>query len=415
MTNLMTPIMRFMTEVFAPKVNKVVKNAWISAIQDSIMAALPLVFVGSLITIVSLLENIWSQLPDLSMISNFSFGMYALIVAFLIPYYLMEKKGYPSQKLISGSTSLVLFMMLLFPTITADGNATFILSRFGATGMFLSMITGLFVGLVMSVAVKYSFFDEDTPIPDFVVGWFNHLLPITFILFCGWLITFQFRLDFFDIVLVLFTPLASIIQTYPGFVLSVFIPVFLYTFGISSWVMMPVIDPVYMSALAANAAAVSSGSQAVNIATTETCYSVAAIGGLGATLSLSVMMLFLSKSAQLKAVGKAVMIPSLFNINEPLVFGAPIAFNPYLMVPMWLNGIIIPSIVYGVMKIGLVTIPSSTFLLWYMPYPVASYLATQDGRAIVLCILLFIVSWLVFLPFFKAYDNTLLKKEAQGL
>ena len=113
----------------------------------------------------------------------------------------------------------------------------------------------------------------------------------------------------------------------------------------------------------------------------------------------------------LKAVGKAVMIPSLFNINEPLVFGAPIAFNPYLMVPMWLNGLLIPTIVYGVMKIGLVTIPSRTFLLWYMPYPVASFLATQDGRAIILCILLFIVSWLVFLPFFKAYDNALLKKE----
>src|SRR5574337_244779 len=343
MHNLMNKTMRFMTESFAPKVNKVVNNPWVSAIQDAIMAALPLVFVGSLITMFALLKTIISSIPDL----------------------LMEKKGFGSQKIISGASSLVLFMMLLFPTITADGKATFILSRFGATGMFLSMITGLFVGLVMSIAAKYSFFDEDTPIPDFVVGWFNNLLPITFILFCGWLITFQFRLDFFDIVLVLFTPLASILQTYPGFVLSVFIPVFLYTFGISSWVMMPVIDPVYMSALAANAAAVASGSQAVNIATTETCYSVAAIGGLGATLSLSVMMLILSKSAQLKAVGKAVMIPSLFNINEPLVFGAPIAFNPYLMVPMWLNGLLIPTIVYGVMKIGLVTIPSSTFLLWY--------------------------------------------------
>lgn len=412
---MMKKMMRFMTDSFAPKVNKVVNNPWISAIQDAIMTALPLVFVGSIITMFALLKNIFSSIPDLSMISDFSFGMYGLVVAFLIPYFLMEKKGYGSQKIISGAVSLVLFMMLLFPTITTVGKATFILARFGATGMFLSMINGLFVGLVMSITVKYSFFDEDTPIPDFVVSWFNNLLPITFILFCGWLITFQFRLDFFDIVLVMFTPLASIIQTYPGFVLSVFIPVFLYTFGISSWVMMPVIDPVYMSALAANAAAVAIGNQAVNIATTETCYLVAAIGGLGATLSLSVMMMILSKSAQLKAVGKAVMIPSLFNINEPLVFGAPIAFNPYLMVPMWLNGMLIPSIVYGVMKIGLVNIPSRTFLLWYMPYPVASYLATQDGRAIILCILLFIVSWLVFLPFFKAYDNELLRKERQAI
>ena len=117
----MDKIMNFMTNSFAPKVNKVVKNPWISAIQDSIMVALPLVFVGSLVTVVSLLKNIFSGMPDFSMISNFSFGMYALVVAFLIPYYLMEKKGYGGQKLISGAASLVLFMMLLFPTMTADG------------------------------------------------------------------------------------------------------------------------------------------------------------------------------------------------------------------------------------------------------------------------------------------------------
>ena len=38
----MDKIMNFMTNSFAPKVNKVVKNPWISSIQDSIMIALPL-------------------------------------------------------------------------------------------------------------------------------------------------------------------------------------------------------------------------------------------------------------------------------------------------------------------------------------------------------------------------------------
>lgn len=60
----MDKIMNFMTNSFAPKVNKVVKNPWISAIQDSIMVALPLVFVGSLVTVVSLLKNIFSGMPD---------------------------------------------------------------------------------------------------------------------------------------------------------------------------------------------------------------------------------------------------------------------------------------------------------------------------------------------------------------
>lgn len=407
----MNKIMDFMTNTFAPKVNKVVKNPWVSAIQDSIMAALPLVFVGSLVTVVSLLQNVFKGMPDFSMISTFSFGMFGLVVAFLIPYYLMEKKGHSGQKLISGATALVLFMMLIFPTITAEGEITFILSRFGATGMFLSIITGLFVAFVMNLAAQKSFFDEDTPIPDFVVGWFNSLLPITIVLLIGWLITVQFNIDFFDVVILVFSPLAKIVQSYPGFVLSVFIPIFLYTFGISGWVMMPAIYPVYMAGLAANAEAVAAGGQAVNIATQETCYAFSSMGGVGTTLALSVMMFLLSKSAQLKAIGRAVIVPSIFNINEPLVFGAPIAFNPYLMVPMWINGLLVPSIAYAAMYFGFVNVPSQTFLLWYMPYPITSYLATQDWRAIIVCILIFIVTWLVFLPFFKAYDNSLIKQE----
>lgn len=409
----MNKIMNFMTNTFAPKVNKIVKNPWISAIQDSIMTALPLVFVGSLVTVISLLNNLIPSLPDFSMISTFSFGMFGLVVAFMIPYYLMEKKGHSSQKLISGATALVLFLMLLFPTISTEGNIVFMLSRFGATGMFLAIITGLFVSFIMNFAVKKSFFGEDTPIPDFVVGWFNSLLPITVILLVGWVITFQLTVDFFDVVILIFSPLAAIVNTYPGFVLSVFLPVFLYTFGISGWVMMPVIYPVYMTNLASNAQAVSQGGQAVNIATQETCYAFSSMGGVGATLSLSVMMLFLSRSAQLKAIGKAVIIPSIFNINEPLVFGAPIAFNPYLMVPMWINSILIPTIAYIAMSLGFVNVPSQSFLLWYMPYPFTSYLATQDWRAIILCILIFIITWIVFIPFFKAYDNSLVKQEAE--
>lgn len=88
----MDKIMNFMTNSFAPKVNKVVKNPWISAIQDSIMVALPLVFVGSLVTVVSLLKNIFSGMPDFSMISNFSFWDVCVSSGLLIPYYLMEKK-----------------------------------------------------------------------------------------------------------------------------------------------------------------------------------------------------------------------------------------------------------------------------------------------------------------------------------
>lgn len=410
---MMNKLMNFMNTKFAPQVNSIVGNSWVSAIQSSMLTGLPLVFVGSLITMISILNNFFDWMPDLSLISTFSFGMFGLIVAFFLPYFVMENKGHSNNKLISGATSVVLYILLLFPEITDDGLITFTLSRFGIEGMLVALVTGLFVAVIMNFMASKSFFDEDSAIPDFVISWFDNLLPITFILFVGWLFTIQLEMDLFQVIQAIFQPIAGIVSTYPGFVLSVFIPVFLYSFGISAWAVFPVFYPMYMANLADNMDAVASGGIAANVATQETLYALISIGGVGTTLALAIMMAFISRSQQLKAIGKAVVVPSIFNINEPLVFGAPIAFNPYLMIPLWINGLLVPSIVYAIMSWGWVNIPSATYLLWYMPYPFASYFATQDWRAIIWCIVIFIITWAVFYPFFKIYDNSLLKKEKE--
>ena len=62
-------------------------------------------------------------------------------------------------------------------------------------------------------------------------------------------------------------------------------------------------------------------------------------GGTGNTLALCVMGLF-SKSEQLKAVSKAAIVPGLFNINEPVIFGYPIMYNPIMCIPFILNPVI---------------------------------------------------------------------------
>ncbi|MBC1435570.1 PTS sugar transporter subunit IIC [Listeria rocourtiae] len=409
----MDKMMNFMTNSFTPVANKITKNPWVAAIQEAVMTILPLILVGSLVTILSLLETLISNMPDLSLINTFTFGLIGLFVAFLVPYFVMEKKGYGNKKVITGATSLALYLMLISPVIMEDDKITFILSRFGATGMFLSLVVGLFVAAVMNLFSKKSFFSEDSVIPDFVVTWFDSLIPITLLMFIGWLISVPLNIDFFVVILKIFSPLSSIVQSYPGYVLSIFIPVFLYTFGISGWVMMPVIYPVYLSGLAENARLVAEGKAATNVAVMETAYAFTSMGGIGTTLSLAIIMLFLSKSYRLKAIGRATIVPSLFNINEPLMFGGPVVFNPFLMIPMWLTTIVVSSLTYVVLKLGLVAIPAKTFMLWYIPYPISSYLATQDWRSIILAIVIFAVSYLIYLPFFKAYDMQELQNEQQ--
>lgn len=409
---MMNTLMQFMTNRFSPIANKISKNSWVSSIQDAIMTILPLILVGSIVTVLSLLKNMFPEMPDLSMINSFSFGVVSLGIAYLIPYNILDKKGYESKKLIAGVTGVALFLIFIEPVMAADGTITFIQSRFGAEGMFVSITAGLITGLVMYLFSKHSFFSDSTAIPDFVVVWFDSLLPITLLLLFGWGMNAT-GVDLFELVFHLFQPLGSILNTFTGFVLFEFSKCFLFSFGISPWILTPISYPILLASITANAELVASGQAASFIASNETNYAFLALGGLGSTITLVIMMLLFSKSQRLKAIGKATLIPSIFNINEPVVFGAPIVLNPYLMVPFWLNALILPAVTYFVLSIGLINIPSQTFLLWYMPIPFSTYMATQDFRAIFLLGLNLVLSFMIYYPFFKLYDTQECKEEAK--
>ncbi len=89
-----------------------------------------------------------------------------------------------------------------------------------------------------------------------------------------------------------------------------------------------------MMAISENITAVANGMAAMNITTSEIVFTAALItmGGVGATLPLNVLMLR-SKSSKMKTIGRICIAPSLFNINEPLMFSVPVVFNPLLMLP----------------------------------------------------------------------------------
>lgn len=411
----------FMNNKFAPIANKISKNIIVSSIQDGIMTILPLILVGSIVTVVSLLNELFPNLVNLSKVSDYSFGMVAIGLAFLIPYNIMEKSKIGDKKLLTAVTSAALFMMLIAPLTVDEGyngktGLLFAKERFGATGLLIAMIVGIVVGLVMRQCSKLSFFKKDSGMPDFIIVWFDSLIPIMALLFLGILLTDILKVDVYELILTLFTPLTGILQSFWGYVLLIFIQTFLYSFGISPWLLTPITYPIFMRALSENAAAIAAGGTASNIALSETTYALVSIGGTGATLSLVALMLVAAKSIKLKAIGKATIVPSLFNINEPVIFGAPIVFNPYLMVGMWVNGIVVSAVAYLSMLVGFVNIPSNPYLLWYVPYPISSFLATGgDWRAVVVCLISFGLSLAIWYPFFKMYDGQLVLEEAAEL
>lgn len=399
--------MGWMKNSFAPKMNSLTKNVWVSSVQESIMALLPFIMVGSLSSLVNVFKNWFHWIPDISLINSFTFGLLSIFIAFLIPYKVMTKLKIPKLLIPSSLTSLSLYLMLVMPTFEAT-NIKFVTEKLGAGGMLVSLVVSLFVSYFMYKFANFSFFKQDTAMPDIVVDWLNSMLPIFILLLFG-LICYVNHFDIYKVITAVFYPITKMGQTLPGIVICSFLVCFLFSFGIS-WVMYPIMWPIWMQGIAANAQLAANGQVPTNLNIMEFFHGFLYLGGQGATLMLVLMFCF-SHSKKLKAIGRLTIVPSIFNINEPVMFGAPVVWNPILMVPYWMCGIILPIVGYCGFKFGLVNVPTSPFQVWYMPAGLYGYFATNDARAFILTGIILIVSFIIYFPFFKVYESQEVKKE----
>jgi PTS system cellobiose-specific IIC component len=404
--------MNWMMTKFAPTMQKVIANPWVAAIADAWTRALPIILTGSLIFFYNVFRSYIPALPNLDPIKDFSFGFLSLFLVFIVPFNLMEKKGMAKYAVIAGFLGIAVYCLVLNPVIDENWFLYINYSYFGPTGSFACLVIGEFVACVFYNWTKHNFL-EDSALPDFVVGWINNIVPIVLALGITMVVTQILHIDVISIIDNLFSPIAALGGTYIGFVLLITIPTILYSLGISSWAFGAVSNPIYFANIAANIAAVEAGQKATLIATSEATFTAALItlGGMGCTLPLVVMALLRGKSKKMKTMGRVCIAPSIFNINEPVVYGFPITFNPTLMVPMWLCSVIGATIEYAVMKFGLLNIPSKMIQVGQVPAPISTVMITEDMRGILWWAVLFVVYWLIYAPFFKTYDRQCLAEE----
>ena len=424
----MNKLIDWLQTSFSPKMNRIVQNPWILTIKNSVLQALPLIFLGSIFSLLTIPQNYFEWWPNFWTPYGWTFGIVSLIVAFLIPYNLLILKEHKRSAVNAGIAGVILFLISLNPQFVADqaamiaaGESTWFrisnIGGFGAGGMFLAIVAGLISAAVLNKFADFSFFKEDSVIPDFVKDWFNSMLPIGIVTVFGWILTDPkfLNLNLYQLVVSCFMPLQSIVNTPVGLVIAMFLFCFLYSMGISTWVLTPVFTPILLANAEANGVLAAAGSAtASNLAVFTDAFVYSGyiwIGGIGCTLSLGLLMAFSAKSNQLKALGRACLVPAIFNINEPCVFGV-VAWNPIMMIPMWLQGIVLPLVAYVFTKvIPLGAIPSMLFNMWYCPFPIATFLTCGTAGSIVLMFIIFVVSGLIWMPFFKTYDKQLVDAE----
>ena len=173
----------------------------------------------------------------------------------------------------------------------------------------------------------------------------------------------------------------------------------------------PAVTAIYIANIEANLQIATAGGHATNILTHPTSYFVATLGGTGATLMFCAMCAFIAKSKQLKAVGRASIIPVCFAVNEPILFGAPIVLNPVLFVPF----IAAPIANVWIFKFFVDNLGMNSFLYilpWTTPAPIGLVIGTGFAKlAFILAPLLLVVDAVMYYPFFRVYDKQLVARE----
>lgn len=418
-----------------PIANKLQRNKYISAMQQTFMTLIPIMMIGSICIIIGtpirdytlmaetdamygffkswalFLENYGEPITILSWTCLYSLGLW---VSFTISYNL--SRIYKIKSLIVPILSLSCFLVLC---TTLTGDQGFDSAYWGGEGLFAALVIGIVVTEAYRFLTNKKFGQINLPdtVPPVLKNSIGSLFPVILISAISTILCIVIRvttgLIFPQIILGLFSPIVAAVDNIFGMVFSSVLTQIVWWFGIHNSAVTSLLDPLTSANYIANAAAYSAGTLPANlphIFTDMFWWNFMVIGGSGATFGLLLLMLK-SKSKQIRTIGKLSLVPGLFGINEPIIFGLPIVLNPIFIIP-WvsaqtLNGII----TWFCMDFGLV---NKTFIdpSWNMPPIISHFLSTLDWRAAVLGIVLIIIDLLIYLPFLKVFEKQKLLEEA---
>ncbi len=404
---------------------KIGSNKVLSAISGGMMACMSVILVGAFFQIFAIIPTTlkWctadSAFYKFCMTPyNMTMGLISVVIAFTAAYSYAKSLG--MKTMVNGINSMLLFLMVAAPATTvtlAGGKTTFTgldTSALGGVGLFTALIVA-----ILSVRITYFFEKRNIIIkmpdvvPQFLQDSFSSLIPLVAnVLIWHGLNTLV--VSAFSVTLpmaisnILAMPLGALTSV-PGIILCLFIATFLWSFGIhGSMVVFTALMPALIQYVTSNGALVAAGKPAV-FAPIAIWSAIACCGGTGNTLSLAVMGLR-SKSEQIKAISKVALVPGIFNINEPVAFGLPIMYNPILAIPYILNTLIIALLMWGGYAIGFFK-PNYVLIMSAMPIGVGEFLGSMAWQNILIPVIAFIVSFIIYRPFFKVYEKQLVVKE----
>ena len=362
-------------------------------------------------------------------INNGTMNVLSLLIVVLVSYSLAVTRKAPNPII----AVVVAFscMIILMPTtldivptgaedaVTVSGVVPYSLTNAG--GMFVAIFTGLFA---TELFVKLSNIDRlkielGPGVPGAVTASFNSLISVMLTLLTFGLVSYLLvTITGFEvseiITMLIQAPLVGLTTSLPGFLVLCGMTNLLFFFGIhAGGIINPILEPPLLVAMQQNTEAFAAGLDIPNIIVLPFRDLYGHIGGTGSTIALLLLIFLVSRVSAHKTFAKMVVPVGIFNINEPVVFGFPILFNPFMIIPFVFGPLVLFCIAYFATWAGLVS-RIVAYVPWSVPPFINAWMGSGgDIRNVILQVILVIVQMAIYFPFLKLYERSLGQNAAE--
>lgn len=418
--------------IFMPLAEKIGKNKYLISIRDGFLLTTPLLIIGSFFLLIANFPiNNWTEFwarffgenwtAYMAKPTSATFDIMAMLAVVGIAYSFSRELNVDK---LSGAAVAVVSWFILMPYKVTDGSVTLNgipLDWVGSKGIFIGIITAFVSVHIYAWVIKKGWIIKmPKGVPPAVTQSFAALVPSAVVLGVFFLVNSLLALTPYDnafnfIFKFLQQPLLVLGNTLGAVLVAMGFQHFFWFFGINGGsivgsIMQPILTPLSME----NLSAFQAGNPLPNVINQQFYDLFTTFGGAGSTLSMLIAMIIVCRSQRIKNLSKISVVPALFGINEPVIFGLPVVLNPTILIPFLLTPLINILISYFSMVSGLVPFTSVVSMPWTTPVIISGFLTT-GWRGALLQLILVILGVFIYMPFVKMMDKQYKKEELQAI
>ena len=403
-------------------------NKYVSGMRNGLILPMYVLIFSSIFMVITYVPNIWGfHWPEnIEMLLlkpyDLTMGIYGLIVSATVAKAFTDilNQEQPTGKKISYVATMVTTLSAFLILLTDPAEGALSTSFLGASGMIVGIILGLIIPNIYKFCVNRNLTIKlPKEVPPNLSESFASLISYGLAIFVVWAFDIAFRYftggqNIGEVLLAILNPIFRAAETYVGMGIIYAATAFFQFLGMNGPdIVFPAVKPAMFQFLAENQELYRQGLQASHAMTNSSYDMAVAFGGTGATLMVTLMFAFLSKSEKNKAVGKAAIVPVLFNVNEPITFGVPLILNPMFLIPF----ILTPVVNTFLLKFFISGLGMNGFIMevpWTTPGFIGTILGTNfHPLSFLLVLVVMVTNSLLYYPFFKAYDIESVEEESK--